>query len=119
MSSIRSTFNVGSGRNIAFANYEIDGAAGEAIAVSGQSFRPGTVDIPRTRLFTTQNVGGFSRAFDSEVKLFESIGQRATPTSIGTVRLFTERPMCTSCCSVCGQFRSTFPGIRVFVSSGP
>ncbi len=119
INNIRSSLNIGSQRNIAIANYKIDGSSGQSIAVSGQANRPGTVDVPGTRLFTTKSVGGFSRANDSEVKLFEFIGQNATPSSTGSVNIFTQRPMCTSCSDVRNQFNVMFPRINVTVGSGP
>jgi len=38
--------------------------------------------------------GGISRGFDSEAHLLENLGKRLSPDSFGTVRLFSERPVC-------------------------
>lgn len=120
VAQIRTDLNVGAGRHIAFANYNIAGESGELIAVSGQAARAGTVGVPTTRLFKTFEVGGFNRAFDSEVKILERIGQGINnPSSKGTVNLFSERPVCASCGNVVNQFKQRFPNVQVKVDSGP
>lgn len=71
--------------------------------------------MPGARQFTAPNP---SRAFDSEVFLFEDLATRLSPTSTGTVHLYSERIVCPSCNDVIDQFTAKFPGIKLNISTG-
>lgn len=98
---------VGTDRNVAVSRYDIDGVAGEAIAVSGKHRNPGTLGMPKSPMF---NPG--SRTSDSEWQILESIAPRLNSGSRGTINLYTERAPCPSCQSVISQFRDRFPGLK-------
>jgi hypothetical protein len=123
ISQVRSLLNIGQGRNVAIANYNIQGSTGEVIGVSGNAVRPGTVNVPTTRLFQTI-VDQFPRDFDSEVKVLENIAQKfggasgVYPNVQGQLTLFSERPLCNSCTGVVQQFQQMFPNIAVEVLTG-
>jgi len=103
-------------KNIAAMEATIDGAAPRTtIATSGVHVNPGEVGMPATRLFTPPNP---SRAFDSEVFLFEDLAQGLRPKSIGTINLYSELTVCPSCGGVIDQFRARFPGIRINIRTG-
>jgi hypothetical protein len=75
-------------------------------------------------MFSTMDVG-WSRAYDSEVKLLEAIAQRYNPHRLdvvpdlsGSVNLYSEFTVCYSCSRVIGQFQEMFPNVRVGVQSG-
>ncbi|MFE9690577.1 FG-GAP-like repeat-containing protein [Micromonospora sp. NPDC005806] len=104
---------VGSRRNVAVAQHDIDGVSGQRIGVSGQHTNPGSVAAPKSRVF---NPG--ERPFDSENKIFEHYAANLSPNARGTINLYSERVPCPSCSSVIDQFREMFPGIRVNVSWG-
>ena len=74
--------------------------------------------MPATRMFTTGEVGGFSRAFDSEVFIMENAARGLTAEFQGTILLYSERPVCGSCSGVIAQFQKAFPNVKVIVTSG-
>jgi hypothetical protein len=125
VNSIREAKNVKKGQNIGFADFNIEGTVGESIGVSGRKSPSGTAPVPENRFFTTYEVGGYSREFDTEVKILEEIAhkfanQPGTYNNIrGQVNLFSERPPCESCQGVIQQFQQMFPNIQVIVNSGP
>ena len=90
-------------------------------AVSGA--RPyGGVEIPRNQnrefqgTFKTFEVGGHSRALDSEVHLLENLNHQIQSGSItpeGTLSIYSERYYCDSCGSVIEQFSSRYPNITI------
>lgn len=106
-------------KNIAFAEVDVTAFQGELRAVSGQAARSGFVSPSNIRLFNTKEAGGFFRGFDAEAHLLEDLAKRLSPDSFGTVRLFSELPICTSCQGVVQQFQSMFPKIKLVVSGGP
>ncbi|WP_433134193.1 deaminase domain-containing protein [Micromonospora sp. CA-240977] len=71
--------------------------------------------MPATRQFDPPNP---SRAYDSEVFLFEDLAAGLSPNSTGTVHIYSERTVCPSCRDVMDQFKAKFPGIRVHVATG-
>ena len=74
LEKIRQEYNVGGGRNIAFAVFQIGNDSGQLIGISGKSTRPGTVELPTQPFFKTFPVpDGHSRAYDSEYKLLEEL----------------------------------------------
>ena len=114
------------GRNVAIAEANINGERELLTGVSGKASPAGTVPSPSqgNRLFTWRDSGAQTRAFDSEVKILEHLGQKMPPDATGTVSLFTERPPCTSCGGsstfngVIQQFEARFPGVKVIVTHG-
>ena len=103
-------------RNVAVGEGNVDGVdIGEIIGVSGKR-GPG-VDMPENPIFTTTTVG-HPRNLDSEVFVLENLAQRLTPQSTGTVRLLSERTVCSSCQGVITQFREKFPNINLIVRAG-
>ncbi|MFE1745809.1 deaminase domain-containing protein [Coleofasciculus sp. H7-2] len=118
---VRQQLKVSPFKNIAFADFQIDGDSGELIAISGQSNRSGTVGLLQEPLFETFEVPpGHSRGYDSEYKLLEELASRyaQTPEVEGIINLFTERPPCDSCSNVIQQFRRRFPNIILTVNYG-
>ena len=84
-------------------------------AISGEADLPGFTPNPVNRLFETFEVK-HSRAFDSEVKIFEKVAEGLSPNASGVIRLFSERPPCPSCVGVIEQFQRKFPNIRIVIS---
>lgn len=85
VADIRKTLDIGQKRNIAFAEFNIDGKAGELIGVSGKANRTGTVGIPENPRFETIKTGNNPRTLDSEVKILENLAAQLPPGNrIGT-----------------------------------
>lgn len=116
--STREKLGIGKGRNVAAAEYKIDGISGSLISVSGEALRPGTVTAPANRLFTTIQTGSNARNFDAEVKILENLAATLKPGAKGTINLHSELPVCVSCSGVIQQFEKKFPGIKVNVTIG-
>ena len=110
---------IGKNRNLAVADYDIDGvASNRAIAGSGPT-QPGTVGAPPDPVFVPSSVGGWKRRSDAEYKIFEYLaGQIGDRNATGNVTMITERIMCSSCASVAEQFRQRYPNINVVVKNG-
>ncbi|WP_075255793.1 two-partner secretion domain-containing protein [Herbaspirillum camelliae] len=115
---IRAELNIGGGRNVAVAQYSIDGATGELVGVSGQAARPGTVDAPAQQIFETIQTGNNSRTLDSEYKILSYLATKLNSASQGVVNLYSELPVCVSCSGVIDQFRQKFPNIVLNVTTG-
>lgn len=116
---IRKEFNISKKKNIAFADFEIQGQKWVRKAHSSEVSKNGTAPIPEKRFFKTGK-DSYERAFDSEVKILEEfaskyINQRGVK---GTIYLFTERPPCSSCTDVFPEFRKMFPNVKLEVASG-
>jgi hypothetical protein len=116
--ALRQELGVGGGRNLAVAQYEIDGATGELVGVSGKAARPGTVPTPSDHVFETIQTGNNPRLFDAENKILEHLSGQLQPTSQGVIRLHSGLDVCVSCNSVIQQFQQKFPGIRIIVTTG-
>ncbi len=120
VAEIRLTLGVDKGKNIAFAAYDVDGEQGELIGISGERSPTGTVDVPTERRFVTVPTGTNQREFESEGKILEYMAaSKVKPNSSGRITLYSERPPCDSCAGLVDQFRRTFPGVTLNVSSGP
>ncbi|WGG52209.1 DUF6861 domain-containing protein [Rugamonas sp. DEMB1] len=119
VNQLRQALDIGAKRNVAIAEYNINGEIGELVGISGNASRPGTVAIPETRRFETIATGNNTRVLDSEVKILEHLGSRLPPDATGTLHLFSELPLCVSCAGVVPQFQQAYPGIRVIVTHGP
>lgn len=115
---VRSELNIGSGRNIAVAEYSIDGRSAELVGVSGLAKRPGTVDVPEKQVFETIQTGNNPRTMDSEYKILSHLADKLTPSSQGVVNIYSELPVCVSCSGVISQFQQRFPGVVVKVETG-
>jgi len=122
VSQIRDVLQIAQRRNVAIANYNIQGSSGELVGVSGPTV-PGTVGIPGSRFFETFVVN-HTREFDSEVKILETIAhQFANSKGVyenvkGSVTLFTELTPCPSCAGVIQQFQQMFPNVAVQILTG-
>ena len=116
----RSKNGISRGRNIAFADYNINGESGTQFATSSGDF-PGTVPTPANRLFNVIDTGIGNPYKDSENKLLEWLGSKyeSNPDVEGIVDLYTERRPCLSCDAVIDQFSEMFPNIIVNVTYGP
>ena len=123
VAQIRAATPIRPSRNVAFANYDVDGMQGEMIAASGEHNPEGTVGIPITpRKFITVPTGNNTREFEAEVKILETFATRLKPNSRGTINMFSELPPCDSCGGAGGvihQFKMAYPGVTLNVSSGP
>jgi filamentous hemagglutinin len=115
---VRSELNIGGGRNIAVAEYSIDGQSAELVGVSGLAKRPGTVDVPEKQVFDTIQTGNNPRTMDSEYEILSSLADKLTPSSQGVVNIYSELPVCVSCSGVISQFQQRFPGVIVHVETG-
>ncbi len=108
------------GKNFAKIEFEISGERGTIYAMSGQKSPQGTVSIPGNRRFVTVDVRGRTRAFDSEVKMFEYLADNYDVGSHGKITLKSELIVCPSCKGVTSQFDEMFKGlIEIEVRSGP
>lgn len=65
---VRSELNIGSGRNIAVAEYSIDGQSAELVGASGLAKRPGTVDVPEKQVFDTIQTGNIQGQWTQSIK---------------------------------------------------
>jgi len=125
--SLRQTItSVGKTRNIAYTEGIIAGEPISEVAVSGEALRPGSglIDMPEKTFFETTTVG-HPRAFDSEVKLMESLANKFDQGSLsanrkifGKIRIVSELPLCESCNGVVQQFKDRFPNIQVSYVNG-
>ena len=118
ISLIRQRMHISKDKNIAFADYTINGQTDHLIGVSGRDEKRG-VQAPVERRFTVEKVGSFMRLYDSEVKILEYLNAVLPQGSSGTLYLFSELPVCRSCNGVVKQFSSAYPDIQIIVSSGP
>lgn len=100
-------------KNIAVARVQVDGSNDMMIATSGKHVNPGEVGMPSTRQF---NPG--SRPFDSETHIFETLASSLRPGAKGTIDLYSERTVCSSCDNLIGQFKEMFPNIQINISTG-
>jgi RHS repeat-associated protein len=113
--NIRATRTISGKKNIAFAEYEINGARGDRWAVSGEKPRGDSVAPVQNPQFSSE------RPYDTEKLIIEDIvasvigGGNAT----GTLRIHTERPACEACQGVISEFSSRYPGIKVTVTNDP
>jgi hypothetical protein len=106
------------GNNLAYAIEDVTtGQLRELVAPSGNNRSNFTV--PGIRRFVTSKVGSYDRIWDSEVKILEYIASESQPGKSGTIRLFSEKPICSSCMDVIYQFEKAFPNIKIFYNSGP
>jgi hypothetical protein len=120
INEIRQANNIGGKRNIAFAEYEINGSTGESIGVSGKADRAGTAGVPNQRKFETITTpDGNPRTLDAEVKILEELASQLPNNASGKVHLFSELPFCESCSGVIKQFKEQFPNVDVIISHGP
>ncbi len=122
--NIRANQNLGpTDRNIAIGDLTTQQGARvyNEYGVSGAR-RYGGVEIPRNQngrfqgTFNTFDVGGHSRALDSEVHLLEHLDRQIRSGSIGangTLRIYSERYYCNSCGSVIEQFSRRYPNITI------
>jgi RHS repeat-associated protein len=117
---LREAYSIGGGRNIGTLGGVVEGAGYHTTGVSGTASRAGTVGVPLLRRFTTMEVGGYDRLFDSEVKLLEDFAAKFhnTPNVRGTLTLTSERQFCTSCSGVVTQFQKAFPNVQLNVING-
>jgi hypothetical protein len=115
---IRCALKIGKGRNVAVAQYSIEGQSGELIGVSGKASRPGTVDAPANQIFDTIKTGNNPRTLDAEYKILSNLAEILNSSSRGVVNLYSELPVCVSCDGVIGQFQQRFPGVVVNVTTG-
>ena len=111
------------GGNIAFAEYDINGDTGKINSFSGKlnlnlkDFAP-LVEKKDRKLETLEIPEGFDREVDTEVKILEKILHQTTEESVGTIRLFSQRPVCDSCGNVIEQFRKLRRNIKITVAEG-
>ncbi|OKP86192.1 hypothetical protein A3844_14075 [Paenibacillus helianthi] len=120
INDIRQADNIGGKRNIAFAEYEINGSTGEIIGVSGKADRAGTAGVPNQRKFETITTpDGNPRTLDAEVKILEELASQLPNNASGKVHIFSELPFCESCSGVIKQFKEQFPNVEVIISHGP
>jgi Domain of unknown function (DUF4157)/The BURPS668_1122 family of deaminases len=115
----RGKFDVGKRRNVAFADYNVEGQKGTLVGVSGEAEREGTVAAPASPGLPTL-ITGHTREFDSEKKIMEKLTTTIgdNPNASGTIYLFSERDVCAGCDLAIAAFRAKYPKIEVRVVSG-
>jgi hypothetical protein len=115
-------------QNVAIVSYNLEQQegrhpkvySGTLVVVSGEKKGP----IPEHRFFITREIGGYSRAYDSEVKALEYIAHLVTKSFgvkknvTGVVGIYSTFPICASCLGVVTQFQSKFPNVTVNVQGG-
>ncbi|GAA6154317.1 deaminase domain-containing protein [Pseudoteredinibacter isoporae] len=106
-------------QNFTIADYDIDGVQGRLFALSGKNSPSSTVGIPDARQFETTFINGTDRAWDTEVKILETLGPQFNSSSSGTIRLLSELEVCGSCSGVIQQFEKAYPGVKVQPETGP
>jgi hypothetical protein len=106
-------------QNFAIADFNIDGVQGRLFALSGKNSPSSTVGIPEARQFETTFINGTDRAWDTEVKILETLGAQSNANSSGTIRLLSELEVCGSCSGVIQQFEKLYPGVKVKPETGP
>jgi hypothetical protein len=55
---------------------------------------------------------------DSELRVLEDLANTLPRNARGTIRLYTQRPPCSSCAGVIEQFSAMFPDLLVVLTSG-
>ncbi|SDE01176.1 RHS repeat-associated core domain-containing protein [Actinokineospora iranica] len=111
----RERYQVGGRRNIAVAQYEINGVSGERIGVSGSHTYPDSAPMPESPRFD-RGPDSISRDSDSEWKILEELATQLEPGATGRIHIYSERPVCPSCQTVIEDFRRAFPGIDITYS---
>ncbi|MFC5833981.1 DNRLRE domain-containing protein [Nonomuraea insulae] len=104
---------VGKSRNVAVAEFDIDGTNGQLIGVSGEHQNPGSVGMPDDPIFDR----GWKQS-DSEWLILEKLAKSLNKNSTGTLKIYSERIVCSECTGVLAQFMKRFPNIKVYVSTG-
>jgi len=100
-------------RNVAIVEMAIEGEdrRREYRGLSGDSIRYGTPLLPeKERRYRT---GEGHTDSHTEVKLLERVARDLTPESRGILRLYSERPICSTCNPQINRFRRDFPHIQV------
>jgi RHS repeat-associated protein len=113
---VRQSLNVGAGRTIAMASYDVQGMTGQLVAVSGEALRVGTVALPDRLIFGTITTGNNARQAEAELKILEHLARRLPFGARGRITLTIERAPCYSCENVINQFRQLFPGVKLEVN---
>jgi hypothetical protein len=116
----RSLMRISEKKNVGFADYEFEKASGTVVAGSGKHQHPGTVPTPKDPQFRGLIIG-HDRSLDSEKKIFEHFDTMlgGNKDAKGTIRMFSELPMCPSCVSVKSQFQEKYPNIKIETWQGP
>ncbi len=118
IAALRAEYSVSSGKNLAFADFDIAGQSGTINGVSGTASRAGFALVPDEPIFGTFDVD-WTRAYDAEALIFEDLAARGfSENATGTIRLFSERPFCESCQHVIDQFQVLYPQIEIVPMSG-
>ena len=117
MAEVRTALSVGTSRNIAIAEGNINGQAVNITAVSGNASRVGTAALPTPTKFTTIATGSNPRTLDAERKILETVASKTDGAAKGSLKIFTERPPCISCQSVGKLFSEAYPGVSLSFSS--
>ncbi|HSK03412.1 MAG TPA: deaminase domain-containing protein [Kofleriaceae bacterium] len=81
---------------------------------------PGTPGVPgRGPGWNRKDMGVKNlRANDSELRILEELARTLPKGTKGRIRLYTQRPPCSSCAGVVEQFSALFPDILIVVTSG-
>jgi RHS repeat-associated protein len=117
--ALRAAGGVSRGRNLAIADYSIDGVEDTLNGVSGETSRAGFAPIPApdARIFATFT-DNFPRAFDAEVLILEQIASMIPEDAQGVVEPISERSFCRSCQWVLDQFQVLYPNITLILRGG-
>jgi hypothetical protein len=126
VAALRASGSAGAKRNIAAAEVSIEGTGSYLLrSVSGATGRPGMVpgvgSPGNPQRFLPTATGSNNRFSDTEFKILNSIANKLGPSSSsvrGTITLYSELPVCSSCSSVISQFSAAFPNVVLNVTTG-
>ncbi|MET3047424.1 deaminase domain-containing protein [Flavobacterium covae] len=117
---IRESFEIGKGKNIAWAEGKVGDETVDIIAHSGsKSSKAGTASVPGVSRFFQTNVAN-KNSYDSEIKILEAFAQKYknNPTIKGEITIYSEREFCDSCRNaIFEQFNKVFPNVKIKVGA--
>jgi hypothetical protein len=108
------------GKNIAISDLEIAGKTIRVPAFSGPANAAGFAPfVPNeSRVLQVGGAGKFLRDLDAEAKILEKVLSMTTPETTGTLRVFSEIPVCPACQETFSNFAKYRPGLRIEVFDG-
>jgi RHS repeat-associated protein len=105
--------------NIAFAEGTINGNNIPQIrAFSGKEHLQGYTNLPKNSQLVSEKLGRLDRKIDSESKILERLLEITKEGDVGTIKLFSEHFVCSSCGGMIEQFKNLRPHIKIIISTG-
>ena len=108
------------GKNIGIGELEIGGKTTRVPAFSGQADVPNFAPYVQNenRVLQVGGHGKYLRDVDSEAKILEKMMSMTTTETAGTLRVFSEIPVCPACQETFSNFAKYRPGLRIEVYDG-